>query len=168
VHNNRDNNSSCTFAITNTAHALSNYQDKYVLSSDKHDAIEIYPLLGIALSKVESQGRKLLEFIHKTYFIRINEIVIDFVRHREGNYWILNVKGFKPDESITLAREIRQKEEKQLSMTAREELRRNKRKERLCAMTCKMCLFPYKSIEMARSFPSNCCCCTRRHTSEWS
>lgn len=154
VNNTRDNKSSSAFAMTNTDCALETYhQGKYCLCSDKHDGIEVYPLYGHALARVESQGRKLLDFIHKAYYLRINEIVIDFVRDRAGNYWILNVKGFKLDESIIVARELRENEEKELSKAARQEHRKSKREERLSSMTCKMCLLSYKSFEMDKVLP---------------
>lgn len=165
VHDTRDNKSSCAFAMTNTDHALEAYhQGKYVLCSDQHDGIEVYPLFGQALSRVVAQGRMLLNFIHKYYFIRINEIVIDFVRDKQGNYWILNVKGFKLDESVTLARELRQQEEKELPIAAREELRRTKHEERLSSMTCKMCLLSYKNFEMDKVLPFKMLLLYKQHT----
>jgi hypothetical protein len=140
------------------------HMGKYVLCADKHDGIEIYPLHGHALTKVEIEGRKLLDFIHMTYFIRINEIVIDFVKDREGKYWILNVKGFRLDESITLARELRLQEEKELSKGARDDFRKSKREERLSSMTCKMCMMAYKSFEMDKVLPFKMLLLYKQHT----
>jgi hypothetical protein len=157
----RDNKSSCAYAITNNSLTSKLKHQQY---SDTPDSLAVYALSGPALAKVEAQGRRLLEFVHKSYFVRINEIVIDFVKDREGVYWIVNVRGFKLDESIMLARELRMNDERDLSLTARQEFRRSKREERLSSMTCKMCMLSYKTLEMDKVLPFKMLLLYKQHT----
>ena len=50
-------------------------------------------------------------FLQSNYYIKIDEIVLDFIRDKDRRWWFINCKGFKLDYTINIARELRDKEE---------------------------------------------------------
>ena len=94
--------------ISNTDAAKKKYaHGENILMSAKHDGIEIYNQCGAAIRPLEDEARKIVDFLQRSYFLKIEEIVFDFVKDKHGHWWFLGCKGFKLDDAIILARELR-------------------------------------------------------------
>lgn len=55
-------------------------------------------------------AQKLVAFLQRAYYVKIEEIVLDFIKDRTGKWYLLGCKGFKLDRKILMARELRAKE----------------------------------------------------------
>jgi hypothetical protein len=64
------------------------------------DSCEIYELRNkqIIDSETEFMAENLIYFIHVIYGFRIKQIVIDFIKDKNGKNWVTDVKHFKWDE----------------------------------------------------------------------
>jgi hypothetical protein len=69
------------------------------------------------------QAANIVEFLQRAYYIKIDEIVFDFIKDKDHKWWFLSCKGFKLDYSINLAREIRDKMEENKSRAEVKQLR---------------------------------------------
>jgi hypothetical protein len=113
---------------------------------------------------VEAEAEKVVGFLQRAYYAKIEEIVLDFVKDVNGHWWLLGCKGFRLDRSILLARELRLKERetKSAKEILAEKAQRND--DRLSAMHCKVCLLPYHTTELQNSLPFKMLMQYKQHT----
>lgn len=49
--------------------------------------LEVFKASGTAIKPFEREAYKIIQFLEKGYNIRINEIVLDFIKDEEGVIW---------------------------------------------------------------------------------
>jgi hypothetical protein len=95
----------------NTKTATSKYSyGNLITITDYGDSFEFFKLKEWAITDLIMEAAKIVEFLQKAYYVKIEMIVLDFIRDKSNTWWFLGCKGFRLDRSIQLARELRAKE----------------------------------------------------------
>ena len=87
------------YLLSSTVHTDSHagLLHKTVTDSSLNHGIEIFRQTGQSLRPYEHQARLLVDFLQRGYRIRIDEIVLDFLRSKDGRVWLCGCKGFRLD-----------------------------------------------------------------------
>ena len=103
--NTMENKTSYAEVIVATRKAITQYVpgDKILLKF-KHDGFELYHQSGKSIAEFEAVCAKVIKFLHSNYPVKIDEIVLDFIKDRNGELWLIGCKGFRLDEHVLAAR----------------------------------------------------------------
>jgi hypothetical protein len=71
-----------------------------ILLKEKYDGFEVYKQTGNAIKSLEFEAQKIIEFLHLNYPVKIDQIVLDFIKDSSNTWWFLGCKGFKLDEKV--------------------------------------------------------------------
>ncbi|CAG9320113.1 unnamed protein product [Blepharisma stoltei] len=162
---NKDNKASCAYYITSSNRAMEKYsQTKILVCCEIVDGIDVYPIHGEAILDLEKNAKQIVEFLQNAYAVRITEIVLDFIKDKDGKCWFIGCKGFNLDENALKSREIRIENEKLKSPAAIRDEVEEMREQRLSSMHCKLCLLPFKLLELEHVLPYKMLLLFKRHT----
>ena len=75
-------------------------QKRYNISLLNPLSFRINKLTGGSVTVMEVETLKIKRFMKDMYGYRVNQLVIDFVKDREGKYWIRGVQAFTLEEVI--------------------------------------------------------------------
>lgn len=106
--------------ISNSALSRSKLRnlDNHLVNSLSLEFLETWNISGASIGPFETQARSLVEFLNRGFAIRIQEIVLDFMRDKHGRVWFCacktiridpdalnySVKPFKPELVCALCR----------------------------------------------------------------
>jgi hypothetical protein len=65
---------------------------KCVVNTAKPDYLEVFRQAGVVLKPYEAEAAKIVGFLNKGYNLRINEIVLDFIKDEHGVIWLSGCK----------------------------------------------------------------------------
>lgn len=149
----KENLSTYAYAITATKAAELLNNGQWLLRTDHVGAVEVYPVTGTAVKEAVASAQVVVDFLQKAHSVRIECIVLDFMRDAEGRLWIMSCKGIKVDMTSVIPREIN------------EEMKREVMDEQTSSIHCKMCLLPYQPLEVSHLLPFKMLLLFKRHTS---
>ncbi|CAG9318993.1 unnamed protein product [Blepharisma stoltei] len=162
---NKENRASYAYCITSSQRAMEKFsQTKICVCSQIVDGIDIYPMHGEAILGLESYAKEIVEFLQNAYTVRIIDIVLDFIKDKDGKCWFIGCKGFNLDENALKCREIRIENEKIKSPAVIRDELEEIREQRLSSMHCKLCLLPFKLFELEHVLPYKMLLLYKRHT----
>lgn len=72
---------------------------KCVVDMDKPETLEVFKISGPALKSFEREAENLVVFLNKAYNIRIQEIILDYLRDAAGRIWLCGCKYIKIDQT---------------------------------------------------------------------
>ncbi|CAG9316725.1 unnamed protein product [Blepharisma stoltei] len=75
---------------------LSPYK-RFIIDTKLPNTWDIVNVTGHALRPYEVEAKKIARFLEKSYDLRLEKIVLDFIRDQSGKIWLCNCKGFKID-----------------------------------------------------------------------
>ncbi|CAG9334004.1 unnamed protein product [Blepharisma stoltei] len=157
----KDNKASFAYCIVSSMRAIEQYsQAKNIVCSNIIGGFDMYQMHGLAISELLSSAKKIVKFLQFAYSVRIEEIVFDFIRDKDGKFWFLGCKGFNLDLIVLKSRELRIESQKDKSQEEIEDLK----EQRLSAMHCKLCLLPFKPHELTHVLPFKMLLLYKRHT----
>ncbi|CAG9333661.1 unnamed protein product [Blepharisma stoltei] len=130
---------------------------KCVVNMSKPETLEAFKMAGSALKPFEAEAEKIVAYLNKGYNIRIQEIILDYLRDKQGTIWLCGCKGFKIDES-TLPNSLEPVKEwwpqthlAESSDSEDEELQKKieeKEKGLISFVHCKLCRLYYPNYEL--------------------
>lgn len=134
VNSTRSGKASCAFVIANTHTSPSlNSICRYIIRTDLPGSFTVYRQSGISLRKAIAASAQVITHLQRRYYIRIEEIVLDFIEDTEGHLWLIACKGYRV-EDVQVQREIR-------------------REARVEQVRCRLCLLPVKTREIEHVLP---------------
>ena len=74
-----------------------------VVNIEQPEKLELFKLSGKSLRPLEAEAAKIVAYLNKGYNVRIQEIVLDFMRDEAETLWLLGCKGLKIDPSTLKA-----------------------------------------------------------------
>ena len=164
IHNTKLNKPSYAFNIVNSVKAMEKYtQAKHLLCSELVDGIEVYPLKGPGVKDYCEIAAKVVEFLERGYWIRIDSITFDFIRDSSGTPWLLSCKGFKLDTTVKFSKEVEVKNSS-MSYSRRKAKLEELRDQRLSSVECKLCLLQFQAVEISHTLPYKMLLGFKRHT----
>lgn len=89
------------FLLSSTVHTNphAGLLHKTVTDSSLPNGVEIFRQTGKSLRPYELQARNLVDFLQRGYRVRVEEIVLDFLKSPNGRVWLCGCKGFRLDPS---------------------------------------------------------------------
>lgn len=89
------------FLLSSTVHTNphAGLLHKTVTDSALPNGVEIFRQTGKSLRPYELQARNLIDFLQRGYRVRVEEIVLDFLKSPDGRVWLCGCKGFRLDPS---------------------------------------------------------------------
>ncbi|CAG9327889.1 unnamed protein product [Blepharisma stoltei] len=125
---------------------------KCAVNMDKPETLEIYKISGPALKPFEKEAKNLVTYLNKGYNLRIQEIILDYLRDSNGVVWLCGCKSIKIDES-TLANSLQPVEEwwpnSQKNKPVNSEELEEKKKGLISFVHCKLCRLHYPNNELS-------------------
>lgn len=82
-------------------HSGKNDIQRCVVDISHPERLEIFKMAGKPLKPFEGEARKVVEYLNTGYNVRIQEIVLDFVRDTKGVSWLIGCKKVLLDPSTT-------------------------------------------------------------------
>ena len=165
MNDSRHNRASYGYTIANSIDSYNKYTKvKSVVCSDFKEGMDVYPLQSKALASLQAIPKNLLDYLQSLYWVRIQEIVLDFIKDSNKQYWFIGCKGFKLDHNILMARELRFEKEKNKTTEEIKQERDEVRDSRLCSMQCRLCLQIYKNFEANHVLPFHMLLMYKRRT----
>jgi len=150
------NISSYAYALTATKSAEHLFNGQWILRTDQIGAVDVFPVAGAALKRGIADAQVVVEFLQKAFSVRIECIVLDFLKDAMDCMWLLSCKGIQVDLTSVLSKEIKENTEEQ---------RREMQGEQKSSIHCKMCLMPYQPSEVAHLLPFKMLLLFKHHTS---
>jgi hypothetical protein len=128
----------------------------YVVDTSKPETLEIFTKSGSAIKSFEVEASKIVSYLNKGYNIRIQEIILDFLKDDQGVIWLCGCKGFVIDPStlpksllpITEWYEGKQLNGKSEISDTMQEVIEEKRKNLMSFVHCKLCRLYYTNNEL--------------------
>ena len=92
------------FAYFVNSIALNPYEEdcdlqKCVVNTDKPSKLEVFTMSGGSILPFEKEASKVVKYLNKGYNVRIQEIILDFLKDEEGTIWFCGCKGLRIDTS---------------------------------------------------------------------
>ncbi|CDW71659.1 UNKNOWN [Stylonychia lemnae] len=83
-------------------HDSQSYTQKHIVNVDQQDLsnCEIYMIRNFQVleHRLEEMAQELINFINGIYGFRIKQVVVDFIKDSQGNYYLTDLKNFTFDE----------------------------------------------------------------------
>ena len=132
VNSTRSGKVSHAFVIANTHESPSlNSICRYIIRTDLPCSFTVYRQSCLSLQKAMLAGDQIISHLQRRYYIRIEEIVLDFIEDLQGQLWLISCKGYRV-EDVEIPRYI---------PTRIEQVR------------CRLCLHTVKTREMEHVLP---------------
>ena len=161
----RNNRASYGFTITNSVAAYTQYSAAHsIVCVDYPEGFDLYSMQGKAIAELEQLAKQLVLFLQRMFGVRVQEIVLDFIKDANKQYWLIGCQGFRLDLNVLMAREIRIQSQHNKSPLQIKEEQQAIRDSRLSSIQCKLCLFSFKSNEMDAVLPFNMLLLYKRRT----
>ena len=87
--------------------------ERLAICTSKENSFEAFPMKGKVLEPYEAQAQSLLQFLFKSYNLRIEFIVVDFLKDERDTIFMVDVNGFRVSEYEKVARLMSLTEEEQ-------------------------------------------------------
>jgi hypothetical protein len=135
---------------------------RFLVNADIPSSIYIYQMQGTAIRPLEQIVERLVKHIQNIMRPKVHvlEIVVDFIRDDQGNYWFLQVKAIKLDNSLKLIQKPVTENEEEDSTTI---MLNGKKFDYMRQKECKMCLNQYPPQELSYSMSFKMIYATERH-----
>ena len=152
------------FALTASKAALKYPYGEWILLSEQPGAVDVFPISGIALNRVVKDAQTIVTFLQNSYGVRIQCIVLDFLRDAKDCFWLLSCKGILVDQAAVMLKDVYEQQKEVMSAGEIAAFTRDKLNEQQSAMHCKLCLMPYKPTEMTHVLPFKMLLLFKLHT----
>ena len=71
---------------------------RYQVHEEIPGSVETYTLAGKAIERILAEARQVCNLLALAYGYRLIELVADYVKDKEGRYWLNNVRSFVLEE----------------------------------------------------------------------
>ncbi|CAG9325937.1 unnamed protein product [Blepharisma stoltei] len=162
-----------TTKVTKASHAycisssLSSYekfsQAKVCLCTGILNGFDISLMHGMAIAEYQKYAKNIVTFLQISHSVRIEEIVLDFVKDQSGKIWFLECKGFNLDYNSAITKEIKLKLKSSKSQPLLKEYLEETKDQLLSSIHCRLCLLPFKNSDLSHSLPFKMLLLYKRH-----
>lgn len=135
---------------------------RLLVNTEASSSIHVYQMQGTAVRPLEKIIERLVKHIQNIIRPKIHvlEMAVDFIRDEQGNYWFLQVKAIKLNDSLKLAPKPVTENEDDESATI---ILNSKKFDYMRLKECKMCLNLYPPQELTYSMSYKMIYATERH-----
>ena len=150
----KDQRATHAWSVFNTTETVNgSYHGKFLVDSTGFDSVDIVSLQGVPMEPYILYAKHIVELLELRFSVRIEEMVLDFLRGEHDTIWLLGCQGFRIDEAVLLVKEQRQLLRESYSESEILDFLHREREQRLAEMHCKLCLLPFKSQEIRNQLP---------------
>lgn len=149
----RDQRATHAWSIFNKTETVSGFYGKHMVDLDGFDTVDVVQLQNGTIEPYIVYAKRVVELLEIRFALRIEEMVLDFLRGEDDLIWLLGCQGFRIDESVLVVKEQRQLLRTSYSASAISQYLQMEHDQRLAEMHCKLCLLPFKSHEITNQLP---------------
>jgi hypothetical protein len=130
------------FLLSSTVHTNTHAGLLHRTATDSSitNGVEIFRQTGKSLRPYELQASNLVDFLQRGYRVRVEEIVLDFLKSPDGRVWLCGCKGFRLDPST-----VPPVSPPQLGLEGKQE---DPHQPKDTFVTCKLCRLQYANRDL--------------------
>lgn len=96
--------------------------ERTTIAPEIEHSFEIFEMRGkSSLVQYEAYSSSLLAFLHRSYPIKLSEMVVDFLKDEKGDIWFIGVKAFNVDSAAIPKLMLKSEDDHLLSKEEKEE-----------------------------------------------